>query len=431
MNWFDATLLGAGLSLLFAMYFRCGRASSAIHPLNVTILTVLFEFYGKFIWIEFGSPLSEPGYSYTRPLLFILLFISFLGMFLLFFPWEISNLVERMVPRISFSKKECWTMVVLAATINMGLAVIAGGSPIYGLINPIEFRIFMQKGGMFYFEFLMFFLLISGIAVLCWEAMRDGTMLKAFFVVPYCLAIVVALNSGLRGRVAEIFLLPAVVYAVRNRRLPVLPLVIISSLIIPFVTIFGMYRDAVRENSLDFQQVVSFVEKSADSGTEFFPLFMHRFDAFDNFVTVMGHGDEDFYYFESMVDFLVQPVPRALWESKAQNFTSEMTRYFRPDLFDDGIALTYSAFSEAYLNFGFVAGAFLLAAYIFFVVRFIECLAELGRENGAALVMFCILYQVPFIVISAGFINDVASVFLILTFIIIYLFYFARRIKIG
>lgn len=432
MNYYDLTLLVLGLSTLLTLYIFHGRKFSTIHPVNVTILTVLFEFYGKYIWIAFGEPLTKPGLPYTNALFFLFIFSFFLNIFLTFLPFKLTQLTAAVLPiKLHISISQAVSMIISAFAINAFFAIIVGGSPLYGLINPIEFRIFMQRGGMFYIEFFIFFLLISGLSVVTWHAMSNDSLLRLSFIFPYFLSAYIALNTGLRGRFVEVLLTPIIIYALKKNRLPIIPLAMLGFLIVPFVSVFGMYRDAVRGNSLSFNEVLTFVGNAfASSSSDFFPLFMHRFDAFDNFVNVIESAPKDFFYLQSIVDFLSQPIPRSIWPTKANNFTSEMTLHYRPDLFEDGIALTYSAFSEAYMNFGFVLGPIALALYIYALISTLQMLASNVNRGEIYLISFCLLYQLPFIALSAGFINDVASVLIILTLGCVWVLSFIKRLVI-
>jgi len=430
MSWFDSSLLVFGLAALLMLYIFHGRKVSIVHPVNVTIITVLFEFYGKYVWIKFGEPITIPEFPFTNSLLFILLFLVFMNVIMTFPPFRADRLATAMSLRLRVSRAEAISLIVAALIVNACLALIAGGDPMYGLINPIEFRLFMQKGGMFYFEFLMFFMLIGGVSVISWQAISTASFTHASFLLPYSIAAYVALNSGLRGRFIEILLIPVVVYAIKKNRVPLIPVALVSFLIVPFAVVFGLYRDAARSGRLSLNETLSFVGGTLDSSTDFFSLFMHRFDAFDNFLSVMESPPNDFMYLESVVDLLAQPIPRSLWPGKAYNFTSEMTLHYRPDLFHDGIALTYSAFSEAYLNFGFFAGPIVLALYIYTLNEWIQALANTAKNSSAGLMAFCLLYQLPFVALSAGFVNDVASVILILTIFCLFAYKSLRRISI-
>lgn len=431
MNYIDLFFCGCSILFLLLIFLKKGRHFTVFHPLNIVLITVGFEFIIKFLWVTFGSPLDPIGFSFSYALLFILIFLITLYL-CLFIPdsyfFDTNN--SRAEDAFTITPRGAFLLVLAALTLNGTFAVIAGGSPLYGLQNPIEFRIFMQRNGMFYMEFLIFFLVISGLSVASRNAIMNSRLLSFEFLIPYILAICVALNSGLRGRVVEIFILPLLVFAIIKNRVPKLPLAILALVFVPFIVAFGMYRDAVRGNSLTFSETLNFFEKAFDSSSlDFLPLFLHRFDAFDNFVRVMENGPSNFYYMQSFFDFLAQPIPRFIWADKPNNFTSEMTSHYRPDLFSDGIALTFSAFSESYLNFGFVLGAIILGIFIYFTTMMLQSLMVRSGFKQTSLILFCLLYQYPFIALSAGFINDVSSVIVILSLAILGLFRLASRFK--
>lgn len=431
MNYIDLFFCACSILFLLLMFLKKGRHYTVFHPLNIAILTIGFEFIIKFLWVTFGAPLDTINLPFTYSLLFIVIVVMTVY-FCLFIPetylFDLTR--PRSVESFVISPRTAFFLIFSGFLLNAGFAVISGGSPIYGLQNPIEFRIFMQRNGMFYVEFLIFFLLIAGLSVISRNAIMNSRMLSMQFIVPYVLTIYVALNSGLRGRVVEMVILPLLVFAIIRNRVPKIILAVLGLVFVPFVVAFGMYRDAVRGNSLDVGETVDFFSRAFDSSSlDFLPIFLHRFDAFDNFVRVMEKGPKEFHYFQSFFDFFSQPIPRFIWNSKPNNFTSEMTSQFRPDLFADGIALTFSAFSESYLNFGFICGAIILGVFVYLSIILLQSLMLRSESRQSSLIIFCLLYQYPFISLSAGFINDVSTVIVILSLAILGGFRFFSRFR--
>lgn len=432
MNYIDLFFCACTILFLLLMFLKKGRHYTVFHPLNIVILTVGFEFITKYLWVIFGSPLDKINLPFTYSLLFIAIVVITLYL-CLFIPESYLFDLSRSRPTDFFviSPRNAFFLIFSAFLLNGGFAIISGGSPIYGLQNPIEFRIFMQRNGMYYIEFLIFFLLIAGLSVISHNAIVNSKILSIQFVMPYLLAIYIALNSGLRGRVVEVVILPLLVFAIIRNRVPKITLAILGLFFVPFVVAFGMYRDAVRGNSLDVAETIDFFSKAFDSSSrDFLPIFLHRFDAFDNFVRVMEKGPLEFGYFQSFFDFISQPIPRFIWGNKPNNFTSEMTSQFRPDLFSDGIALTFSAFSESYLNFGFIFGAVILGIFIYVTTMLLQSLMLRSESKQSSLIIFCLLHQYPFVALSAGFINDVSTVSVILTLSIFGTLRFFSRLRV-
>lgn len=431
MNYIDLFFCGFSIFLLVLIFIKKGRHYTIFHPINIILLTVGFEFITKYLWVILGSPLDPIGLPFTYSLLFIDIFLLTLYL-CLFIPDSYIFDPQQKIKSFSLviSPRNAFFLICCGFALNGLFATVAGGSPLYGLQNPIEFRIFMQRNGMFYVEYIIFFCLISGLSITSQNAINNARLLSAGFIVSYALAVYVTLNSGLRGRVVEIAILPILVFVVMRNRVPKFTLAMLGLVFAPFVVAFGMYRDAVRGNSLTFSETIEFFMNAFNSSSvEFLPLFLHRFDAFDNFVRVMEKGPTSFHYMQSFFDFISQPIPRFLWENKPNNFTSEMTQQFRPDLFADGIALTFSAFAESYLNFGFIAGAIIFGIFMYLTMMALQSLMFSSNQKQTSLIIFCLLYQYPFIAISAGFINDVATVVVILAIIIIGLLSFVSRLR--
>ncbi len=412
----DIAILVSGVFFLLLLYLFFGRHEPLVGPTNIYIISVCFIFYGKFLWLRYGEPLEPLKYDASNALLFITLTNVFLLLFMAYLKRKLFNFPHRLVLSIAPRNIGPEKLIIIAALINILFAFLAGSSPFYGIKNPIEFRIFMQKGGMFYVEFLMFALMIFGVAALSKKFLLEKSISwKRFF--PFMLlALAVALNSGLRGRLVEILLIPVIVFTIFQNRVPKIFLALIVIFIIPFATLFGIYRDSVRENSLNFDQVADLLQKNLSEGENLmFPLFMHRFDAFDNFVAVTANPPVNFFYGQSLLGVIAQPIPRAFWPDKPNVFTSEMTVNYNPSLFDDGIALTFSAYAEALLNFGYLGGVIALSAYLAFILTFLNRIFRDARSFEPSMAFYLLLYQLPFIIVSSGFINDISTILILMT----------------
>ena len=401
--------------------FSYGKKYTIFAPMNVYLISLVFVFVAKFIWLKLGYPLEPLGADASEALIFIA--ITNLYLYILYpissalLQDEVKNIYSFFVVNKSIPGRY---MIGAALLINIVFATMAGGSPFYGLQNPIEFRIFMQRGGVYYVEFLIFSLLIYGLVTETILKIKGGSGL--FFLIVFVSSAFVALNSGLRGRFIEILLIPIVLTTIINKKIPWKRMASLALIVIPFVTLFGIYRDSVRENKLNFEEIIDLLLKNVNQDDNvFLPFFMHRFDAFDNFVKVLSNPPSGFVYLQSFVGLIAQPIPRFIWENKPHIFTSEMTINYNNDLFESGIALTFSAYSEAFLNFGFLLGPIMLAIFLAILLGMLTIIYRDAVNNSGLAAAYLMLYQLPFVVLSAGFINDISSVMIILTLIFLFL----------
>ena len=138
MNYIDLFFCACTILFLLLMFLKKGRHYTVFHPLNIVILTVGFEFITKYLWVIFGSPLDKINLPFTYSLLFITIVVITLYL-CLFIPESYLFDLSRSRPTDFFviSPRNAFFLIFSAFLLNGGFAIISGGSPIYGLQNPI------------------------------------------------------------------------------------------------------------------------------------------------------------------------------------------------------------------------------------------------------------------------------------------------------
>lgn len=401
-------------------------------PITFLNGVIIFQFICKALWLDAGKALEETAPGIIKGLFYISIFILFYSItyltMLLYFKKDfhyIKIIANKSRILEDTSLKRGLFFVGLGLVLFVLLSLLFGGSLFSAFQNPLEFRIFLQHNGMYYFDVLMFFLILFGIVILTKKYYERKTPVRTLILgIGLLLAVGIALGCGLRGRVLEMILAVFVVYNIRKQKNPSVKFFVLSVLAVPFVVLYGIYRDLVRGGEISFKEALGLLRDNSDQGISIISRFMHRFDAFDNFCYILADYS-NFKYGKSFIDFFFQPIPRSILPNKPQIFTSEMTALFRPDLFDQSIALTYSGFGEMYVNFGFL-GIVFAGIWVGILIYHMESIFIAARQSDFWLLWYISLYQYPFYILSSGFINDVGNINLIMysvlcVFVTIYL----------
>jgi hypothetical protein len=154
------------------------------------------------------------------------------------------------------------------------------------------------------------------------------------------------------------------------------PLIVLTAVL----AVLGVYRNSSREGDTSLARLVQELEQEGLEGL--LTNTIVRFDSFDFLLwTVANYPtiDEDFLYGRSVVDFLVQPVPRAFYPNKRYKTSAFLIDLQMPDV-ERRFTPEYSLIAELYINFwipGVLVGALLWGVF----VRCLDTYIDLHRRN--------------------------------------------------
>jgi oligosaccharide repeat unit polymerase len=143
---------------------------------------------------------------------------------------------------------------------------------------------------------------------------------------------------------------------------------------------------------------------------------LKRFDSFDN---MMREGDiiiNNNYYFggRSIIDFLMQPIPRDFMPEKPLLFTSRMTKDYLPNIFSNNVTYDFPGILEAILNFGILPGIFLFSAFSVVLIKVMQYVYNRASISFFHFSIYISFYQLSYSFQFQGWIDSNISIGLII-----------------
>ena len=127
-----------------------------------------------------------------------------------------------------------------------------------------------------------------------------------------------------------------------------------------------------------------------------------------------SESDKDFLYGRSIIDFIVQPIPRFLMSEKVYKTSAYITQTFFP-IFSKTFTPEYGLISESFLNFG-ILGVAMGGGIFGFLIRINEFVVNKYSNNKSFLLFYMPIILTPLGWLLAGFNSDTSVMFLLNSF---------------
>lgn len=366
-----------------------------------------------------------PGIStvdFNMPLLLVILFLACYssGYFILKssadafsrkFVFPFSHLIRkrRLAPSIV-------VLLFVASSCYLIMLKLAGISFVSALADPFAFRIASSSGGSFYISavalwsiweifyiFYFLFILIPGESHL---KISPKSFILTFFL--FLIFFTLSIPFGSRGYLlVPIFAMLWMFDVSRHPNAKPISLVLLLPVIFVMITFsgfFGIYRQAGLVD-LNVSEIIGIVQKI--SFDDLFKQFIVRFDSFDFFASIVDRCqrfDCQFLYGRSVIDFLVQPIPRYLMPDKVYKTSAYLTQAYFPSL-PSTFTPEYGIITELFINFG-TLGVAVGGILIGYFVRILDRIVSLNCQNPS-FILFCLpIVLVPLGILLSGLNSD-------------------------
>jgi hypothetical protein len=194
-----------------------------------------------------------------------------------------------------------------------------------------------------------------------------------------------------------------------QRRLDILRLSIVAMVLFLFVGAYGVYRDASALGQrtgkpIDLSSLVTALGNVGMVGIA--DQAMGRFDAFDFWVMSMESFPSTSTYLlgRSLVDFVVQPIPRTVYPDKPYKTPAFLTQLLMP-----GTRITftpeYGLVTELFVNF-WIPGVIFGAACFGVLMRVLEAYVNRHDQNPSLELLYAHNVMLPWGWMISGFNSD-------------------------
>jgi hypothetical protein len=280
------------------------------------------------------------------------------------------------------------------------LGFFAGQNPIS---NPLAFRQFIQSKGMFYLLSVYIFLLNVVSIYVPYVIIKERRRPSAVIIIAYVIAAVFALISGFASMIVTVIIAPLLFWSACFRKRVELGLIVLLPVVVAFTVV---YRDLnLAGNGFSLSVALAKVEERPEAAAH----ALNRFDYLENFAKgerYLTTTDPD--WGASLVEVLMQPVPRAIWPQKPENFSTSMTRQLLPQNLEIGVTANFNSLNEfvqAFGGFGVLIGGVILA----FILAISYCVFDATEGNPYMAVYYVVvLFSYMGTGFFAGYVNDLA-----------------------
>lgn len=424
---YDLLLLIAGIFqvLAVAAYLKPGGIE-LLAPFSITLGTIAIAWCIRPLYLLF----SDEPLTFTRDLHWeaageaLQMVLAFSGLFVIGYMSRMGAWCARRLPaphpRLWTAEREFRALVVMgvAAAGFLGLLIVSVGiSLTAAYADWWNFRMVSGAEGMMY---------LSRMAVICLWSMFYIVLVRRVFtgfhalrlVVPGCLfsvSCLLTLPFGSRG-----YLMLPLVGALwlfdsfGILRLHVVRLAPFAFVLAIVLAVLAAYRNASRDGSASLERVVQEIEHEGTEGLIANALV--RFDSFDFLLWTAANyppPGEDFLYGRTLIDFLVQPIPRAFYANKAYKTSAHLVDLQMPDL-ERRFTPEYTLLSELFINFSFpgvVAGGLVFGV----LIRAMEAYLDQHRHNPTVKLWYMPLVMSVMFWLFAGLNSDTSVFFLMST----------------
>jgi len=293
--------------------------------------------------------------------------------------------------------------------------------------NPLAFRQFIQSQGMFYLLSIYIFLLGAISIYLPYTIITERRFPSLLVLLAYAVSAGFAVISGFASMIVSMVTVPLFFWSVCYRRRIELGLAILLPVVVVFAVLYSAYRDVNLSGSgASISDAVRVVSENPEAAKN----LLNRFDYLEGYAKAQRYlATQDPDWGASLLGVLMQPVPRAVWPEKPDNFSTSMTRELLPENLAIGVTANFNSLNEfvkAFGAMGILIGGLVLAVVL--IVTYCVFDAAAGKPYLSAYYVLVLFkyFQMGF---YAGFVNDLALPSLVLENIFFQLF--IRNCPIG
>ncbi len=289
----------------------------------------------------------------------------------------------------------------------LGLAI--GVNPVS---NPLAFRQFIQSQGMFYVLSVYIFLMSAISIYVPYVAIIQRRAPSTIIMVAYLVTAAFAIVSGFASMIVSMITVPLFFWSVCFRKRIELGLIFLLPIVVGFTLLYSAYRDVNLSGSgVSLSDAIVVVTDNPTAAKQ----ALNRFDYLENYAKAHRYLEtQDPDWGASLLDVFVQPVPRAIWPEKPENFSTSMTRELLPQNLAIGVTANFNSLNEFIKAFGpagILVGSVILAVILVATYCVFDAAAD---EPYLAAYYVIVLFKYVGIGFYAGFVNDLAfDVFLL------------------
>jgi hypothetical protein len=302
---------------------------------------------------------------------------------------------------------------------------ISGLSFLSGFSDPFAFRIATASGGSFYISAIalwslwsIFYILAIPLIFSYKKLSTRSLLFKIFILVAVFFAIfLLSIPFGSRGYLLVPIL--SVLWIIDSSRIvsrePLNAFILLPILLamILFSGFFSIYRQS-GVGSADLEPALLSSLLGRLDLQDIIEQFVVRFDSFDFFASIVNSFDRsrhDFLYGRSILDFMIQPIPRFLLPEKVYKTSAFLTQTFFPSL-PQTFTPEYGLITEAYVNLG-ALGVLLGGALLGLIIRINEYFIDANISNASFVLFYVPIILVPLGWFLSGFNSDTTVMFLV------------------
>ncbi len=369
-----------------------------------------FMFIGKYFWNQWlGVPFLEGADSVELATHFGVLSAYLAIGFLLALPFCNPRRPRTEKPRsraqpagFRLTAPALFLLVAMPVFL-VGLGLSLGQNPVS---NPLGFRQFIQSQGMFYLLAVYIFLLGAISIYVPYVIITLKRVPSAPVLIAYIVAAGFGIVSGFASMIVSMILVPLFFWSACYRKRIELALIPLLPVVVAFTLLYSAYRDVnLSGNGISLSDaIVKVTENPAAAANA-----LNRFDYLENFAKADRYlATQDPDWGASLLDVFVQPMPRAFWPQKPENFSTSMTRELLPQNLAIGVTANFNSVSEfvrAFGQFGILIGGVVLA----FILAVSYCVFEAAADDPYIAAYYVIvLFKYVATGFYAGFVNDLA-----------------------
>ena len=240
--------------------------------------------------------------------------------------------------------------------------------------------------------FVFISVLLINIPLLIWfcyviEHKRSVITFLLFFL----FASMLLMSLGERGHFMTLIISLLICYHYLKKKIHSFPVVVMSTLLILFLVVYGQYRDFTAQNYKI--KKAGFNVKIGLLST--YSYFIGHFDQLRHVkdVVIAVPDQLDFQVGKTFLNLLVKPIPSAIWKNKPRGAGQIVTKYLYPQAYNLKVTVAPSLLAELYLNFhiiGVILGFFLFG--IFCKTLYYFLIKNDQNKNAVILYSICLPY---------------------------------------
>lgn len=396
------------------------KSHGLFNPISTLALLLIIQFPLKYLYLS----TSDQGFTLEKfdGAIFvglISILVYFFITFITYSTFKFNGRNKESVNVISVKNIDKLSYLsFITPIIIFSLFIILNG--FHAIKNPITIRAFWETGGMAYISQIYQFTTIILFYVL-YKNSYSSKIIILVFIFHFAISAV----AGRPGWIINYFI---VIIFLRYIFLNSNSIILISTcgFILPIFGVFSLSwrRIASFKDDLSLADVLNVTNDIiTNTPGKLLELILRRFDQFENFSNLVFqilHNKLD-TNFSFPFQVIVQPIPRALWNGKPQNFSQLMTSYFDPEVVQSGATNNYLGVGEFVYSFG-ISGIIycgILTGLVFYMMNIYWRATLIKHESFPILIT---IFMYAWIGSSSGFINEWALPMLLINMVLIFAF---------